>query len=149
MKKLVLLATVFITLGASRVFAKSFGLGIILGEPTGISMKYWLSDTTAIDAAAAWSFGRTPGMRVHADFLIHPFLITSTSSGKLPFYVGVGPRLNLQDGFVGLGVRIPVGLTYLFSEVPIDLFFEVAPGMDLIPATGFSFEGGFGARYYF
>ena len=28
-----------------------FGIGVVLGEPTGISGKYWLSEKTAIDGA--------------------------------------------------------------------------------------------------
>ncbi len=33
-----------------------FGAGIILGEPTGVSLKYWLNDTMAIDGAIGASF---------------------------------------------------------------------------------------------
>ncbi len=35
---------------------KDFGLGIILGEPTGVSGKLWTSSENAFDFAAAWSF---------------------------------------------------------------------------------------------
>jgi hypothetical protein len=34
--------------------ADGFGVGIILGEPTGLSGKYWLTEKTAVDAAVAW-----------------------------------------------------------------------------------------------
>ena len=33
-----------------------FGAGIIIGEPTGASLKYWLNDTMAVDGAFGWSF---------------------------------------------------------------------------------------------
>jgi len=36
---------------------RGFGLGIIVGEPTGLSFKKWSGDTTAIGGAIAWSFG--------------------------------------------------------------------------------------------
>ena len=32
-----------------------FGVGAIFGEPTGLSLKSWLSSKNAIDAAVAWS----------------------------------------------------------------------------------------------
>lgn len=33
-----------------------FGMGIILGEPTGLSAKAWTSNDNAFDFALAWSF---------------------------------------------------------------------------------------------
>jgi hypothetical protein len=32
-----------------------FGLGVIVGEPTGVAAKYWLSNRTAFAGAVAWS----------------------------------------------------------------------------------------------
>ncbi len=37
--------------------AKQFGLGIVLGSPTGLSAKYWLSQERALDFALAWGWG--------------------------------------------------------------------------------------------
>jgi len=34
---------------------KRLGVGVIVGEPTGASVKYWLNDTLAVDGAAGWS----------------------------------------------------------------------------------------------
>ena len=44
----------------SRAFSQSsgFGIGVIIGEPTGISLKHWMSQTTALDAGVAWGFDR-------------------------------------------------------------------------------------------
>jgi hypothetical protein len=42
---------------------QDFGLGFMLGEPTGISFKKWTGSKTAIDGAVAWSFKRkTPSL---------------------------------------------------------------------------------------
>ncbi len=48
---------------AQPVEKGTFGVGIILGEPTGISAKLYLSDNTAVDAAAG---GATLGGGIHA-----------------------------------------------------------------------------------
>ena len=48
------------------------GLGLIAGNPTGISFKYFTSTTTAIDAAAAWSFS-DEWIMIHTDYLWHSF----------------------------------------------------------------------------
>jgi len=50
---------------------------------------------------------------------------------------------------VGLGIRFPVGVAYLFDDAPVDLFLEVAPTLDLVPGTYLDFDAGLGVRYYF
>ena len=118
-----------------------FGLGIILGEPTGISAKAWMGDETAIDAAAAWSF---------TDYLFHFFSRLDVDRGSLPLYVGIGGRVKFKDNADDLiGVRIPLGASYLFADAPIDIFLEVVPLMDLAPKTKFRLNAALGFRYFF
>lgn len=120
-------------------------LGVILGEPTGISIQVWQTGTTAIDGALAWSFGRNDKVHVHADYLIHNPL--DTNRGSLTFYYGIGARTILADD-ARFGVRIPLGLQYIIHDSRFSLFFEVAPIMDLVPATDFDVNGGIGVRYF-
>ncbi len=120
-------------------------LGIILGEPTGISLKFWQSQSTAIDAAVAWSFGRNESLHLHASYLVHNNL--DVDSGTLYFFYGIGARALLRDD-PNFGARIPVGLQYIFPSTRLSMFFEVAPIMDLIPATSFGVSGGIGVRYF-
>jgi hypothetical protein len=61
----------------------------------------------------------------------------------------VGGRIRFEDNDSRVGVRVPVGLAYLFEGEPVDLYIEVAPILDLTPDTGFSMNGGIGARYFF
>ena len=52
-------ATIFaLSFGSVSAQDSGFGAGFILGEPTGVSAKLWLSKDDAIDYAAAWSFYR-------------------------------------------------------------------------------------------
>lgn len=120
-------------------------LGVILGEPTGISLQLWQTGTTAIDAAFAWSFGRHDKIHVHADYLIHNPL--EADRGSLTFFYGIGGRAILADD-ARLGARIPVGLEYIIPDSRVSLFFEVAPILDLVPATDFDVNGGIGVRYF-
>lgn len=127
---------------------KNFGLGIILGEPTGLSFKNWLSGETAIDVAAAWSFERRGSLHFHGDYLIHNFDLLKVKKGKLPVYYGVGGRIRAEEKS-RLGVRIPVGVSYIFENVPLDIFIEIASIMDLAPKTEFWATAFVGIRYYF
>ncbi len=144
---LISLGLLFINLPAQAQQNK-FGLGIILGEPTGLIAKYWTSRTTAFDVAGSWSFEGKNSFHLHADYLFHSFNLIKVDSGKLPFYYGFGFRVSLKDD-TRLGIRIPVGLSYMFEKTPIDIFMEIGPVMDIIPATVFRVSAFIGFRYYF
>ncbi len=148
MKKLFLISIV--ALFSVGVFAQDsgLGLGLIFGEPTGLSAKMWTSERTALDAAVAWSFSGLGWVHIQADFLIHNYDIISVSKGKLPLYYGVGAYTAFSSNF-GLGIRVPLGLAYQFEGAPVDVFAEVAPGLALLPDIGFYFGGGIGVRYFF
>jgi len=127
---------------------QTFGLGVILGEPTGLSAKLWTSRTSALDGAVAWSFGRESAFHLHGDFLVHHFNWIKVSEGKLPVYYGIGGRLKLEVERL-LGVRFPLGLNYQFAKAPLDIFIEIVPILELIPATDFNMNGAIGIRFFF
>jgi hypothetical protein len=127
---------------------KGFGLGVILGEPTGISAKYWVGTRNAVDGGLAWSFRHNGYFNVHADYLWH-FPLKFEDVERLNFYVGIGGRLGFGSGSTVVGARIPVGLVYWPGGVPLDVFLEVAPILDLAPATEFTANGGVGVRFFF
>jgi len=151
MKKITILFILVLILVLSipgQAQQKKFGLGIILGEPTGVSAKYWTSNKSAFDLAASWSFVGENSFHLHGDYLFHNFNLFKVEKGRLPLYYGIGARIALQDK-TRFGVRIPVGLSYLFDKTPLEIFIEIGPVMDLIPATEFHVLGFVGLRYYF
>lgn len=121
-------------------------LGVILGEPTGISFKFWQSGSTAIDGAVAWSMGRNESVHVHADYLFHNDL--DVDHGVLLFYYGPGVRTVFSDNNPRVGARFPLGLQYIVDSTRLSIFFEVAPTFDLIPSTSFGVNGGLGFRFF-
>jgi hypothetical protein len=127
---------------------KKMGTGIILGEPSGFSFKYWLTEKTALDAGLAWSFIDENAFQIQADYLVHNFNLIKFSDGKLPFYFGIGGRLKFSND-VKLGVRVPLGLTWIFNEATFDVFFEAVPILDLLPETDFTISAAIGGRYFF
>lgn len=127
---------------------KKIGAGIIVGEPTGFSFKYWLTEKTALDAGLAWSFLDENAFQFQADYLIHNFTLIKISEGKLPFYFGIGGRLKFSND-VTFGIRVPVGLAYILKDAPIDVFLEFVPILDLLPKTDFTISAAIGGRYFF
>ena len=127
-----------------------FGIGIIIGEPTGISPKLWTGSNTALAAAASWSFSRNATIHLHLDYQIHNFSLINVDRGSMSFYYGIGGRLLARENRDSkLGVRLPLGLNYLFPNDPLEIFMEIVPILDLAPDTDFSGNGGLGIRYYF
>jgi len=124
-------------------------LGVLLGEPTGFSAKYWTTSVTAIDFGAAWSFEGDGQFHFHCDYLFHNFDAIKVDQGSLPLYFGVGGRVRFDENDSRLGLRLVVGAEYLFDEYPMSLFFEVAPIVDFAPETEASVNGGIGIRYVF
>lgn len=61
---------------------RGFGLGIIIGEPTGVSVKGWLSDERAIDGALAWSLFGHSWFSAHADYLFHNMRLININRGQ-------------------------------------------------------------------
>jgi hypothetical protein len=157
------LAVLVVSIGSSAVPAaaadagsRSWELGVVLGEPTGLSAKYWMSANTALDFGAAWSFGEDGRFHLHADYLFHNFDIFKVDSGSLPLYFGIGGRVRFDednnehdnDG-TRVGLRLVLGLEYLVEAYPMSVFFEIAPIVDIAPETEGSMNGGLGIRYVF
>ncbi|APF20007.1 hypothetical protein Calab_0444 [Caldithrix abyssi DSM 13497] len=122
------------------------GVGVIIGEPTGISLKVWQTATTAIDGGLAWSFGSNSKLHFHADYLIHNKNVLKEPN--YIFYYGPGVRLRMGDDD-RLGVRGVLGVNYFFQSAPLDMFLEIVPILDLLPGTYLSFNAGVGLRYFF
>ena len=140
----------FLFLVNTATAQNELGVGVILGEPSGISLKQWVSRTTAIDAGFAWSFANDTAIQIHADYLYHRVYLFETDDfeGRIPVYYGIGARTVLGDDST-VGIRFPVGLGRTFSDYPLELFLEVVPILDIAPNSNFAINAAIGARYYF
>jgi hypothetical protein len=110
---------------------------LIVGEPTGLTGKYYLNSANAIDFAVGeyGAFGRD-GLGVHVDYLWHPWPIAS--SPPIGFYVGIGGRVfshdrgDRFDDHTHVAVRVPFGIQVSLrrTQVPIEIFLEIVPMID-------------------
>ncbi|HOX57928.1 MAG TPA: hypothetical protein P5205_13185 [Candidatus Paceibacterota bacterium] len=128
---------------------KTFGAGLMLGEPTGVSLKYWLSDASAVDAMAGLSYDDND-LSFHTDYLYHLDDLVQLDKNRLAFYGGGGPRYRARSHKNDLfGTRAAGGVAYIFGKVPMDIFLEVGPVLDLTPDAKVRYTAGIGARYWF
>ena len=152
------IAIIMLLLAVASASARTqddFGIGIIAGEPTGLSLKYWLDEDYAIDGAAAWSNSENDSFQLHGDYLIHNYEFLNAD--EMPAYYGIGARLKFKDSDGGgrnkhdpiFGIRVPLGVAYHFDDAPFDLFFEVVPVLDLAPDVDLDINAAVGLLYYF
>lgn len=134
---------------------RKFGAGVILGDPTGLSAKYFLDRRHALDFALNYDLNDDE-FHFHAGYLLH---LNSLGHDLQP-YVGIGGRLRVHDhdhhhhhdhdhDDTHLGARVPLGLAWMPGRTPIDIFIEVAPVLNVIPDMDVDVDAGLGVRYWF
>jgi hypothetical protein len=155
----VLIVVMMITLTSSARTQGKFGVGVIVGEPTGVAWKYRISGENAVDGA----IGLSPGdrLRFHVDYLWqkHSFQaqglllhygagVAFGTGGSRYLALSRGDTYVLHQEDLGFAVRGVVGLTYEIPRSPFDVFLEIAPLLILSPASGIGIDAGLGVRIY-
>ena len=151
MKKRLIVVFCFVLIsGILTAQTRSFGLGIMGGDPSGINGKYYLNSINAVEVGLGVGvFGGDNSFAMHIDYLYHNHDLIKASE-KFPVFYGVGIRIrSKEEAEFGLGVRGVIGIQWVSQTVPIDIFLHVAPVFKLLPATKFGVDGALGVRYYF
>jgi len=143
--------------------AEELGVGVMAGNPTGFTAKYWFDRQWAADLEVGLPSGQAVGVGGSLDLVFHKYYIFGKHnifSYNCPLYFGGGVwglrwnQVNGKDNTNALdmsGVRGVAGLTFLFPRHPFDAFVEWAPSVQCSPSFGTPALDGFvaGARYYF
>lgn len=147
---------IFITLllSSSQVFANNeFALGLILGNPTGLSGRVGIEDSKSIDFALASTSG-SRNWHLHGTYLIENIKTFQTELAPLNVFYGVGARMtsfenDRKEDKTSLGVRLAVGIKMDLPTPSSEVFGEVAPVIDLTPDVDVDFDVGIGFRFRF
>ena len=127
-----------------------FGLGIMVGEPTGFNGKYFIDKYNALDAAFGWSLDSDHDFHIHADYLYHIYSLIDSGTGETPVFLGLGARAVFRDDKDNkAGFRFPLGVEHFFKSVPFDVFVEIVPIYNVAPDTELDWAGAIGARFFF
>jgi hypothetical protein len=154
----VLLVACFFTLSVNARQGGNFGLGAVLGDPVGLSMKYWTGKGNAVSGAFAFDSYHAHyyhgywddngyDLYIHANYLWHNFQAFPVERGQLPLFWGVGGRMIAGNDFA-MGARACGGLEYL-PLAPIDIYLELGFVLDFIGHIGPDVDLGLGLRYFF
>lgn len=150
--------------------ARRFGLGFQLGDPTAIVGKAFVGSGNAIDFGLGfWGYGgwcyddfgkhrhrcgRTyRALSIHGDFLWQDNIARGTVN--LDWHIGAGGRLYFDNNGFGnddfaLAARMPVGLDLMFQKPEfLEVFFEIAPELFIVPFQDLALDAAIGVRFYF
>lgn len=153
MKYLFLTFVALTSLTTQQAFADA-AVGVVLGDPTGLSGRLGLDDKHSAEIALAYSSSHYEGLHIHATYLWDRARSFSTSEGPLEMYYGLGVRVitinkGSRDGETAVGPRAPLGLLYNFHNPDLEVFGELSVALDLVPKTDVDLDFGVGVRIRF
>lgn len=146
-KKCVVVLVLLFAVTGLRAQDGILGVGVMVGEPTGISAKLMAGRGNAFSGGAAWSIA-SDVFYFQVDYLRYFYDVFPVPQGALPLYAGIGGGATLKDDPV-LGPRVPLGMAYFFEDTPVEVFAEVAPRIIVVPDTDFDVQGVVGVRFLF
>ena len=127
----------------------NFGMGMILGNPTAFSIKWWTGNNSAIDASLGYHYGNMNHLHLNTDLLLHLWSIKKEED-IIKIYFGPGAGMGFISD-LSISVRAPVGAGLYLHDLPLELFAELVPVLQIIGPgdTQFMMDGYIGARWYF
>jgi hypothetical protein len=169
-----------VLLGAAAAEAQSnahpFALGIELGDPAGLTAKYWRNN----DEAVQLGFGLRSYYRYRRYYEYYGNEYAPLFTIDYAYHFGAfGPRNRRWYFRMGLGVggglgwydgcyrewwgtaycsadpvptalgRVPISFNAYLARARLELYAQIAPGLRLFPEFRPIMMGGLGARFYF
>jgi len=123
------------------------GLGVVVGQPVGITGKSYLDRRGRHAIDASLGLQTRGGAYGHASYQFHPFPVLRTTRFEVPWRVGGGAFWRTAQQTVGLlGVT---GLDLDVTDTPLQLFADLHLGLGIAPKSiaNLGFSGGL--RAYF
>ncbi|HAF86894.1 MAG TPA: hypothetical protein DCG32_11165 [Sphaerochaeta sp.] len=139
---------------SSAAYSK-YALGLNLGTNTGLGFQVRANrDFDIIGNLGLNNFDASQlSFDVAANYKINEFSIDRADFDvTMGLGVNVGVPLNDTNGF-DFSVLVPFGVVYHFTEVPIDVYFRLAPGIQIVKndevGVGLGFSGFLGGLWRF
>jgi hypothetical protein len=154
-----ILALLLVAALAVPAFAqeKGAGIGIAIGSQAGLSARLWIAKNVALTAALNFAYNDTyttngksefnSYLAVNCELYKFDLIKTDEDTGRYPVYIGIGTGVVLKKE-PAAGIRVPLGVSAIPPDVPVDVFFEVAPAFLFGGGTRFDVLGTIGVRFY-
>jgi hypothetical protein len=151
MRKFLLITLVFGIVLAARATpaCADVGVGLFLGEPTGVDLKIGLGNRSALDLLLGFDTLRAGrGGYGHLTYLVTP-LVAQGSSVLVPLRLGIGAAVYGSTNDTNLAVRAPLELALRLRSSPLEFYGELAFELTLIDPASIGLQGGGGFRVFF
>lgn len=133
---------------AGTVTENGFGVGFIVGLPSGLSASLPTGPNNAFNFLLGYDLSKDANLALLGDYVWRRSDLIPVEIGKVSVYYGPGVRLMLADQ-PEAGIRGVLGIDYIFEDSPIQALFELSPGINIVPNTRPSITAGIGLRYFF
>ena len=132
---------------------KEWGLGLRIGNPTGITAKKYLGASNALEVALGTNYNND-GFELLAHYLFH-FPITDAPG--LDWYYGFGGQIQSYDrrdrdgdNDVEFGADGVIGLEYTFADAPVSIFLDAILFLEIVDDPfDLDLDAAIGVRYNF
>lgn len=147
------------------------GIGGQIGYPTAFVLKVMLMERIGLEVGVGvgvgwWHIGGI--ISAHVDVVWHPHTLAQGSGYLLSWFVGAGLWLGFDAlrfwlptqtyyGYtylpfpvfgVSAGVRVPVGLSFMLKDLPLEFYGALVPSVLCFPAVGIGLGGQLGVRFW-
>lgn len=126
--------------------AGDVGIGVHVGQPTGLSLKVY-NPGTSVDFLAAWDLDDFFFLNIHA---IYDTPLNDAHTVHFYYgpggYIGIHDRSGDAEDDVELGVSGNFGLDFMLDR--FEIFVQATPRLSLVKTTEFDIGGGVGFRVY-
>jgi hypothetical protein len=132
------------------------GLGLFIGEPTGLDLKLGLSPRSGLDLLFGWDTYRDNRDHYgHLTYLVTP-VVGHGDAVLVPVRLGIGVAVYDDGSFdngTNVAVRAPLEIGLRFRRTPLELYGELAFKLTFVDANhnndDLDLDGGIGIRFYF
>lgn len=148
MRKLAI--TAVILLGLAAPARADVGIGVFVGQPTGLDIKIGLQGRSALDIVLGTT--RLDEPRASYGHLTYLILLGMArgQSVNVPIRLGIGAAVyGFSDDNTQLAARMPFQLGLRFRRTPLEIYGEIALVIELIDDLDTDVDGGIGLRVYF
>lgn len=145
--------------------AKTWGLGAVVGSPTGLSANYFLSESRTIHTTLAYDLSGDDDLELASHYTWRKADDLNFEKFKMGWFYGAGAMLtfrgdhdhshpnnqvhNHDDDDIDFGPSGTIGIFHEFTEVPLEIFLKGNLTLNLIEDTDVDADAMIGLHYNF
>ena len=142
-------------------FAKSWGLGAVLGDPTGLSANYFLSEQRTLHSVLAYDIDGDDDFYLATHYNWRRPNDITFPEFNLGWFYGAGAQLEYHDhdhhhgkhhdhdNRLNVGPSGTLGLFHEFKEVPLEVFLKSNATLYVLDSTDLDLDLMLGLHYNF